>query len=76
MAIVYKRNYLVRGDDLNRQEDDTIDFDVVTELVCADREAYLAWGAVVGRGGHVRRELSYRVVPDGRVNVEPRTSGP
>jgi hypothetical protein len=30
--IVYKRNYLMRGDELNRQEDDTIDFDVVTEL--------------------------------------------
>jgi uncharacterized protein (TIGR02118 family) len=48
--IVYKRNYVVRGDELNRREDDTIDFDVVTELVFPDRAAYLAWGAAVGRG--------------------------
>jgi uncharacterized protein (TIGR02118 family) len=39
---VYKRNYLVRGDEFNR-EDDTIDFDVVTELVFPDREAFVAW---------------------------------
>jgi uncharacterized protein (TIGR02118 family) len=39
---VYKRNYVVRGDELNR-EDDTIDFDVVTELVFPDRDAFLAW---------------------------------
>ena len=32
---VYKRNYVVRGDELNR-EDDTVDFDVVTELVFPD----------------------------------------
>ena len=43
--ILYKRNYLVRGHELNRQEDTTIDFDVVTELVFPDRAAYLAWGA-------------------------------
>ena len=48
--IVYKRNYLLRGDELNSQEDDTIDFDVVTELVFPDRAAYLAWGAAVGTG--------------------------
>lgn len=41
--IAYKRNYLVRGDEINI-EDDTINFDVVTELVFPDR-AYLAWGA-------------------------------
>jgi uncharacterized protein (TIGR02118 family) len=39
---VYKRNYLLRGDEFNR-EDDTIDFDVVTELVFADRDAFVAW---------------------------------
>lgn len=39
---VYKRNYLVRGDQFNR-EDDTIDFDVVTELVFPDRQAFAAW---------------------------------
>jgi hypothetical protein len=42
--IGYKRNYLVRGDEFNI-EDDSIDFDVVTELVFPDRAAYLAWGA-------------------------------
>jgi uncharacterized protein (TIGR02118 family) len=39
---VYKRNYLVRGDEFNR-EADTIDFDVITELVFPDRAAFLAW---------------------------------
>jgi uncharacterized protein (TIGR02118 family) len=39
---VYKRNYLVRGDEFNR-EDDTVDFDVVTELVFPDRAAFVAW---------------------------------
>ena len=47
--IVYKRNYLVRGDQCNR-EDGTIDFDVVTELVFPDRAAYLAWSTAVGTG--------------------------
>jgi EthD domain len=42
--IGYRRSYLVRGDDLNR-EHDSIDFDVVTELWFPDRAAYLAWGA-------------------------------
>jgi hypothetical protein len=32
----------VRGDELNMQEDDTIDFDVVTGLVFPDRASYLA----------------------------------
>jgi uncharacterized protein (TIGR02118 family) len=40
--LVYKRNYVVRGDEFNR-EDDAIDFDVVTELVFSDRDAYVAW---------------------------------
>ena len=39
---VYKRNYLVRGDEFNR-EDDGIDFDVVTELVFPDRAGFVAW---------------------------------
>ena len=39
---VYKRNYLVRGDEFNR-EDETLDFDVVTELVFPDRDAFVAW---------------------------------
>jgi hypothetical protein len=39
---VYKRNNVVRGDELGR-EDDAIDFDVVTELVFPDRPAFAAW---------------------------------
>jgi hypothetical protein len=39
---VYKRNYLVRGDEFNR-EDNAIDFDVVTELVFSDRDGFVAW---------------------------------
>lgn len=46
--IGYRRSYLCRGDELNR-EDWSIDFDVVTELVFPDREAYLAWGAALSR---------------------------
>ena len=38
----YKRNYIVRGDEFNR-EDAAIDFDVVTELVFPDRAAFVAW---------------------------------
>jgi hypothetical protein len=41
---VYKRNYVVRGDRLNRQ-DDAIDFDVITELVFPDRAAFADWVA-------------------------------
>ena len=40
--LIYKRNYVVRGDEFNR-EDDAIDFDVVTELVFSDRDAYEKW---------------------------------
>ena len=40
--IVYKRNYVVRGDEFNREED-TIDFDVITELVFADRAGFIEW---------------------------------
>jgi hypothetical protein len=39
---VYKRNYVTRGDELNR-EDDSIDFDVITELVFPDRAGFLEW---------------------------------
>ena len=39
---VYKRSYVVRGDEFNR-DDAAIDFDVVTELVFPDRAAYVAW---------------------------------
>lgn len=39
---VYKRNYLVRGDEFNR-EGEGVDFDVVTELAFEDREGFVAW---------------------------------
>jgi len=48
--IVYKRNYLARGDEFN-QKDSAIDFDVVTELVFPDRAAYLAWRAQLSKPG-------------------------
>lgn len=48
--LVYKRSYLARGDALNL-DDGSIDFDVVTELVFADRDAYLAWAAAVFKPG-------------------------
>ena len=40
--IVYKRNYLIRGDEFNREEE-TIDFDVITELVFHDRAGFSEW---------------------------------
>ncbi len=39
---IYKRNYLVRGDEFNREKD-SIDFDVITELVFPDRDAFVDW---------------------------------
>jgi uncharacterized protein (TIGR02118 family) len=45
--LVYKRNYVVRGDEFNREED-TIDFDVVTELVFADRAGFVEWVEALG----------------------------
>ena len=39
---IYKRNYLVRGDVFNREEE-TIDFDVITELAFPDRAAFVDW---------------------------------
>jgi hypothetical protein len=47
---VYKRNYLSRGNELNKEEN-AIDFDVVTELVFPDRPAYLAWRAQLSKPG-------------------------
>lgn len=44
--IVYKRHYLIRGDAFNLREDQ-VDFDVVTELGWADRDAFQAWMAAV-----------------------------
>jgi uncharacterized protein (TIGR02118 family) len=44
---MYKRNYVVRGDELNR-EDDSIGFDVITELVFPDRQAFRSWTEKLG----------------------------
>ena len=49
--ILYKRNFLMRGDEFNK-EDGAIDFDVVTELVFPDRAAYLAWAAELSKPGY------------------------
>jgi uncharacterized protein (TIGR02118 family) len=42
--IVYKRRYLVRGEELTK-EGGAVDFDVMTELGFPDRAAFLAWMA-------------------------------
>jgi len=47
MPVVYKRNYPVRGDALNRQ-DRGIDFDVITELVFDDRASFVDWTEKLG----------------------------
>ena len=52
--VVYKRHYLQRGDAVNIGEAG-IDFDVVTEQVFTDREAFVAWvGAVTAEGAGER----------------------
>jgi hypothetical protein len=58
--LVYKRSYLVRNDALNL-DDGSIDFDVVTELVFADRNAYLAWVAAVFKPGAGEQVVSDEV---------------
>jgi hypothetical protein len=47
--VVYKRHYLQRGDALNLGEAN-IDFDVVTEQVFADRDAFQSWLGAVTAG--------------------------
>jgi EthD domain len=48
--IVYKRRYLVRGEQLTK-EGGAVDFDVVTEQGFADRAAFLAWMAQLSGPG-------------------------
>jgi|ERR1700730_1117243 EthD domain-containing protein len=50
IPVAYKRNYLSRGDELNRG-DSAIDFDVITELVFPDRAAYLSWRDELSKPG-------------------------
>ena len=40
--LLYKRRYVVHGEKLTERSND-VDFDVMTELGFADREAFLAW---------------------------------
>ena len=42
--IVYKRRYVVRGEELTK-EGGAVDFDVVIELAFADQDAFFAWMA-------------------------------
>src|SRR5215470_19562884 len=44
--LVYKRHYVVRGDAFNTAEE-SVDFDVMTEMGWADSAAHLAWTAGV-----------------------------
>ena len=55
--IGYKRNYILRSDELNK-EAIMIDFDVVTELVFPDRAAYLAWRAQLSKPGSGERVVA------------------
>src|SRR6201996_4151763 len=41
--LVYKRNYLKRGDEINLEGGALIGFDVVTEQVFADRDTFQDW---------------------------------
>jgi uncharacterized protein (TIGR02118 family) len=54
MPIVYKRNYIQRGDAFNL-EGDEIGFDCMTELVFADRDNLSAWMASLG-GDEIARD--------------------
>jgi uncharacterized protein (TIGR02118 family) len=52
--MVYKRNYIQRGDAFNI-EGDEIGFDCMTELVFADRDELLAWMSSLG-GDEIARD--------------------
>ena len=54
MPMVYKRNYIQRGDDFNL-EGDEIGFDCMTELVFSDRDDLSAWMASLG-GDEIARD--------------------
>jgi hypothetical protein len=68
--IVYKRRYLVRGEELTK-EGAAVDFDVMTELRFPDRAAFLAWMAQLSRirrsrpGRSGRGEVSRLVADQG-----------
>ena len=54
MPLVYKRNYIQRGDVFNI-EGDEISFDCMTELVFAGRDDLLAWMTSLG-GDEIARD--------------------
>jgi uncharacterized protein (TIGR02118 family) len=58
MPLVYKRNYIQRGDAFNI-EGDEIGFDCMTELVFADRDDLLAWITSLGSDEIARDEENF-----------------
>jgi hypothetical protein len=46
---LYKRHYVKHADELNLR-DETLDFDVITELGFADRAGFLGWISAVSSG--------------------------
>jgi hypothetical protein len=53
--LVYKRNYLQRGDELSLDGGKAIGFDVVTELVFASRDAFHTWTGKLAEPGNRER---------------------
>jgi hypothetical protein len=53
--LVYKRNYLQRGDEFCLDGGKAIGFDVVTELVFASRDALHAWLGTLSEPGNRER---------------------
>ena len=58
MPLVYKRNYIQRGDTFNI-EGDEIGFDCMTELVFAERDDLLAWMTSLGDDEIARDEENF-----------------
>jgi EthD domain len=56
--VVYKRNYVQRGDEFNI-EGDEIGFDCITELVFNDRDGLQAWMTSLGGDDIARDEQNF-----------------
>jgi hypothetical protein len=56
--LVYKRNYLQRGDELGLNGGKVMGFDVVTELVFASHDAFHAWIGKLSEPGNRERVRS------------------
>ena len=76
VPIVYKRNYIQRGDAFNI-EGDEINFDCMTELVFAEREDLSSWMASLGGDEIARDEENFidRAATRAYVVDEHTTSG-